>query len=462
MLSPLLPIELCKIGSMRRFYQPGDEHDDAQQWQQRRPQHPDIDSRDRQGDPPAAASQTSIAPTMHAAKERRTPSFSTAPSYPYQKSTSFDGRDEERSAFTSLTKTQRYDEEAAGTAKTDQEEKKRPSQDPEEEGGPIMPLTADPIISTATTSSSYEQAQPHLSPMRYYQQQHYVESSGSKPDAPAYQYQYRGGISYPTTQHHHYGYPGYYNPPQYPRPDPPSASGYPQFPYFPDYSYQQPPQQQYPTSLFHSSATAYSQPKQRRQFLDEYPRSTPAAAHRKNDPPSAVMVTEEIKGNIRGNLLDLSPTLPSPPVGEEEDERKPPARGGIQETSSRVSSKRLTSPHADLLDLYAPIPFSEVRSLLDLTVKTPSPPSPSIQRAASGEAFDPYSYSPQAHDAAFPLQDTSQVGSLPVRRRGRHPELPLNKKTKYLTSSAASTESSSRHANSWERRYHELVSFCSP
>jgi hypothetical protein len=51
---------------------------------------------------------------------------------------------------------------------------------------------------------------------------------------------------------------------------------------------------------------------------------------------------------------------------------------------------------------------------------------------------------------------------LPVRRRGRHPELPLNKKTKYLTSSAASTESSSRHANSWERRYHELVSFCSP
>mmetsp|Transcript_1977 Transcript_1977/g.3123 ORF Transcript_1977/g.3123 Transcript_1977/m.3123 type:complete len:622 (-) Transcript_1977:126-1991(-) len=480
MESPLVPVILYKIGSMRRHYQPSDEHDVAQndeRLQQRRPQAPSDSSRVRQADPPAGASPASIAPTMHAAKKRRTSDASSAQSYPFQKSKSFEERNEERSAFVSLPKT--IDEKDTATASNqEEEEKKRPSQDPEEAGGPIMPqpVASMPMSSTIPTASAASSAQPHLSPMRYYHQQRYAESIRAKPDAPTFPYQYRGGAAHPTQPDPYgYGYPaGYYHPPQYPRPDPrpdpPSARGHPQFPYFQGYSYQHPHQN--PNNMMPSAAAAAAYSQQHRPFVDEYyraPGSTPPRTYAKKDPPESAKVTEEAKGGGGGGgEFDLSPTLPSPPV--EEDERKPSARrssSSIQESSSR------DHVNDELHDLYAPLPFNEVRSLLTSSMKTPSPPSPSIQFAKSAAShLDPFSTTPErthARGAQLP-QPSPVVSTAKKRRRGRHPEHAAIGQS-YSAGSTASvaststsrreniTDSASRRGNSWDRRYNELLEF---
>ena len=479
MESPLKPVILHKLGSMRRHYQDSDEHDVAQKdgherQQQRRPQEPYDSSRVRQADPPAGTSPTSIAPTMHAAKKRRTSEISSIQSYPYQKSKSFEERiDEDRSAFTILPKT-RGEKEAS--IASNQEEKKKSSQDPEEAGGPIIPrpvASSAQLPSTSTmpaASAASSSAQPHLSPMRYYHQQRYAESISAKSDPPAFQYQYRGGLPGHPTQPDPFGYgysAGYYYPPQYPRPDPVSARGYPQFPYFQGYEYQQPHQQQHPTNIptnmMPSQAAAYSQ-----QNLDEYyggaHTSTPALTYTKKDPPETIKVTESTKGGS-GGLVDLSPTLPSPPV---EDDRKPAARSmssGIQESSSRGDQV-----HADLHDLYAPLPFHDVQSLL---MKTPSPPSPSPQFAkAAASHFDPFADTPEkahARGTSQLPQHSPVVSSSKKRRRGRQPEHFAAAGQSHSASSTpsvartsrrgTSTESASRRGHSWDRRYNELVSF---
>ena len=464
MESPLLPVILYNICSMRRHYQASDEHDGAQSegHEKRRPQEPEDTSRVQKADPPAVASAASIAPTMRAAKKRRTSDItSSAQSFSYQKSKSFEERDEERSAFTSLPKAEDEEDTAAASSSAKEEEKKKPRQDPLEAGGPILPRpTVAPIVSSSLTTASSSHAQPHLSPMRYYHQQRYAENSGgSKTDAPAFQYQYRGGAAYPT-QHNPYGYPaGYYNPPvqyppQYPRPDPPSARGHPQFPYFQGYNYQQPQHQhhQHPSNML-PSAAAYSQ--QHRQFVHEYttaPGSTPAVSRSKKDPPESIKVTED-----RGvDLLVQSPR-------EEDDERKPAARrwSSNQESSSGDQAKKHISPHTELHDLYAPLPFSEVHSLLtSASMKTPSPPSPSTQFAASAALahLDPFASSPERTHAMAQLPQHSPVTSSKKRTRGRHPEhFPIGQ-SHSTTSTPSVSSSASKHGNSWDRRFNELVS----
>lgn len=470
MESPLVPFILHKIGSMRRHYQASDEHDGAQnrgheQQQQRRPQEPDDGSRGRPADPPAVASPTSIAPTMHAAKKRRTSDTSSSGrSFSYQKSKSFEERNEERSAFTSLPKTK--DDDKAKTASTQEEEEKKPRlrSDPLETGAPIVSRPVASMSSTITTASS-SHAQPHLSPMRYYHQQRYAENIGSKPDAPAFHYPYGGGAAYPTPQHYPYGYPaGYYNAPQYPRPDPPSARGHPQFPYFQGYNYQPPPplqQQQhtqYPNQMM-PSAAAYPLPP--RQFFDESWATPAGVSHSKKDPPESIKVTQVTKAG-GGGAVNLSLTVSSPPI--EEDERKPSATSSssIQESSSRDHLKKPTSPpHAELHDLYAPMAFNDVGSLLTSPMKTPSPPSPSTQFAASEAAhldWDAFTNSPERNpDRSVQLPHHSPVVSSSKKRtRGRHPE--HHPPVRQSHSSTSATASDTRHGNSWDRRFSELVS----
>mmetsp|Transcript_26148 Transcript_26148/g.43157 ORF Transcript_26148/g.43157 Transcript_26148/m.43157 type:complete len:607 (-) Transcript_26148:64-1884(-) len=470
MESPLLPIILHKIGSMRRHYYDSDEHDVAQndgheRQQQRRPQEPYDSSWVRQADPPAGASPISIAPTMHAAKKRRTSDASSIQSYPYQKSKSFEERNEDRSAFTILPKSR--DEKEASTA-SNQEEEKKPSQDPEEAGGPIIPrpvASSAPMSSSSIpTASAASYAQPHLSPMRYYHQQRYAESIGAKSDPPAFQYQYRGGLAHPT-QPDPYGYgysAGYYHPPQYPRPDPVSARGHPQFPYFQGYDYQQP--HQHHNSMMPSSAAAYS-----RHNLDEYygaHASIPTRTYAKKDPPETIKVTEATKGG-RAGVVDLSPTLPSPPV--KEDDRKPSARS--MSSSIQESSSRGDLVNAELNDLYAPLPFHDVQSLLTSPMKTPSPPSPSPQFAAAPH-LDPFSDTPEmvhaSRDTQLP-QASPVVSSSKKRRRGRQLEHIATAGQSHGASSTASvartsrrdssTESASKRGHSWDRRYNELLEF---
>ncbi|KAL7434911.1 hypothetical protein ACHAXM_004335, partial [Skeletonema potamos] len=378
---------------------------------------------------------------MHAAKKRRTSDTSSVRSFAYQKSKSFEERDEERSAFTSLPKTK--DEEKTTTALTEEEVEQKPRQDPEEAGAPIVSrpvaMMSSTFSSTAPASSSH--AQPHLSPMRYYHQQRYAEKSGSKPEAPAFHYQYREGAAFPT-QHNLYGYPaGYYNPPQYPRPDPPSARGHPQFPYFQGYNFQPPPQQHhhqntpYPDQMFPAYALPHSQP------FDEYWTTPAGLSHSKKDPPEFFRVAQELKAGGEGTV-DRSLNVSSPPM--EEDERKPSARSssGIQESSSREHLTKLTSPtHDELHDLYAPIPFSEVGSMLTLPMKTPSPPSPSN--------LDPLSTSPERADKrGARLPQHSPVVSSSKKRRQSH-----------STSATASVASVSKHGSSWDRRFSELLEF---
>lgn len=481
MESPLLPV-ILSIDSMERFNHQGDEHDDdahqkEHSRQQQQQQQPDNISRDRQTDPPATLSPTSVAPTMRAAKKRRASHNSSTQLYPSQKSASFEVRDVERSAFKRLSKTSDQEEaiEPPRTTTSDQkeEEKKKHRQDPEEQGGPIMPRPVAPTASKTVATSSSDDAQPHLSPMRYYlptnYADNYADSSGTHLDPPTFQYQYRGSaaaasfLSQQQQQHNAYAYPaGYYNTPHYPRPDPPSARGHPQYGYFQEYNYPQSHHQQHASNLY-PSAAAYSL-QQPRQFAHDYyaaPGPTPAAAHRKKDPPSAVVITEETKGNSKGELLDLSP---SPPVEEYVDERKPPASasgGSFHESSTRDSiTEKPPSLHADLHDLYGPIPFSEVRTLLSSSMKTPSPPSPSVQATASSESFDPFSQQ-QRTPASNPFLQTSPVVTSTKRRRGRHPEhdLPSARRQRQSIGSASSRGSASRHATSWDRRFHELCEF---
>jgi len=437
---------------MRRHYQASDEHDVEQKdgferSQQRRPQEPIDSSRGRQADPPAGASPLSIAPTMHAAKKRRTSDASSLQSLPYQKSKSFEERNEDRSAFTSVPKMR--DEKDASTASKQEEERKRPIQEPEAAGGPIIPVASMPPQSAMPTGPGTASALPHLSPMRYYHQQRYAESVRANSDPFAFQYQYRGGAGNPTPPDPFgYEYPaGYYHQPQYPRPDPPSARGHLQFPFFQGYDYQQP--HQYPNTM--PSMTAYSQ----QQHLDEYYRShhtaSPTKIYTKKDPPESINVSKESGG---GGTADPSPTLPSPPV--EEDERKPAARSSssIQESRDHLN--------AYLHDPFAPLPYNEIHSLFTSSLNTPSPPSPSTQvaKAAAAPHLDPFASTPKkaltSGGTQLP-QPSPVVSTAKKRRRGRHPE-----RTTSPVASAASASrpsSSSKRGNTWELRYNELLEF---
>ena len=469
MESPLLPV-ILSIDSMERSNHQGDEHDDDahQKEHSRQPQQqPANTSRDRQTDPPATLSPTSVAPTMRAAKKRRASHNNSSTQLLSQNSASFEVRDVERSAFKRLSKTSDQEEaiEQPRTTSDHEEEKKKHRKDPEEQGGPIMPRPIAHTASKTVATSSSDDAQPHLSPMRYYLPTNYADRSGTL-DPPTFQYQYRGSTSasflsqqqQQQQQHNAYAYPaaaGYYNTPHYPRPDPPSARGHPQYAYFQEYNYPQ-------SHHLYPSAAAYSL-QQPRQFAHDYyaaPGPTPAAAHRKKVPPSAVVITEETKGNVKGELLDLSP---SPPVGEYVDERKPPASASgssIHESSTRDSTKKPPpSLHEDLHDLYGPISYSEVQTMLSASMKTPSPPSPSVQATASSESFDPFSQQ-QRTPASNPFLQTSPVVTSTKRRRGRHPEHDFSsaRRQRQSIGSASSRGSASRHATSWDRRFHELVS----
>ena len=445
---------------MRRHYQASDEHefeqkDGFERSQQRRPQEPSDSSRDRQADPPAGASPLSIAPTMHAAKRRRTSDTNSLQSFPYQKSKSFEERNEDRSAFTSVPKMR--DEKDASTAASKQEgERKRPIQDPEAAGGPIIPVASmPPPSSDMPTGPGTASALPHLSPMRYYHQQRYAESVRAKSDPFAFQYQYRGGAGNPTPPDPFgYGYPaGYYHQPQYPRPDPPSARGHLQFPFFQGYDYQQP--HPYPNTM--PSMAAYSQ----QQHLDEYYRahhaSSPTKIYTKKDPPESIKVSKE---SVGGGRSDPSPTQPSPPV--EEDERKPAARSSssIQESRDHVNT--------DLHDPFAPLPYNDIQSLFTSSLNTPSPPSPSTQvaKAAAAPHLDPFANTPKKTLAAGGTQlpqPSPVVSTAKKRRRGRHPErttIGQSHSASPIASAASASRpsSSSKRGNTWELRYNELVS----
>ncbi len=443
---------------MRRHYQASDEHDVEQKdgferSQQRRPQEPSDSSRDRQADPPAVASPLSIAPTMNAAKRRRTTDTNSVQSFPYQKSKSFEERNEDRSAFSSVPK-MRDEKDASTAASNQEEERKKPIQDPEAAGGPIIPVASVPPPSNMPTGPAAPSALPHLSPMRYYHQQRYAESFRAKSDPFAFQYQYRGGAGNPTPPDPFgYGYPaGYYHQPPYPRPDPPSARGHLQFPFFQGYDYQQP--HQYPNTM--PSVTAY--PQQQQQHLDEYYRahqtSSPTKIYTKKDPPESINVSKESGG---GGAADPSPTRPSPPV--EEDERKPAARSSIsiQESRDHVT--------ADLHDPFAPLPYNEIQSFFSSSLNTPSPPSPSVQ-VAKTSAMDPFASTPKRAFAEGPTQlpqPSPVVSTAKKRRRGRHPErTPIGQS--HIASpiasaaSASRPSSSSKRGNTWELRYNELVS----
>ena len=469
---PLIPFILDKIGSMRRHYQASDDiynnirNNDGleRKQQQRRLQEPHDGSQVRQADPPTGLSPSSVAPTMHAAKRRRTSDISSTQAFSYERSKSFEERNEERSAF---SRPKSRDIIEASTASNDRnDEEKIPSKDPEESSDSAMqrPVASMPMSSSETTTAS--SAQPHLSPMRYYHQRRYAETIRDKPDAPPLQYPYAGGAAHPVPPDPYgYSYP-YYHPNQYPRPDPPSARGQPQFPYFQDYRIQQ---QQFPSNMMPPVAGYMQHP--------PYPSDYYAAhgpAHRSysaKDPPEAIInATEEKKARRQGTAND-SMHLLSTSVGED-DERKPPARSSsrLKESSLRGSEKKSASAHNEMQDIYAPLPFNEVRTLMQSSMKTPSPPSPSTRFAASVSSnLDPFANTLDARGAQLP-QHSPVVSTSTKRGRGQNPErTPIRQS--YSASSAASAASASRHdrlsessskrGNSWDRRFNELVS-CLP
>lgn len=430
---------------------------------------------------PASAPMATSAPAMAVGATATTTVNATMSDITYDRATSFELRDESRSAFSSV-RTSPAPQAADDTIEARPEEKHDQRRHDRQELHEHHSVHQNQDLLKRTTThmprpvrpASEPDPLPYQSPLRYYQQEQSNSSEGEEVDpgpapasAPAasapdqYQYQYPGYPPYPPQHgqgpYHQYHYSGYYPPGTHPSEQergstPPSTMD--RYRTYPGY----PPHQQeyntYPYSYYPSPAAAPGQyPGHTQQHPYYYSEATPTPTHSSTQDtgglkeiPSAI--TESTKGttplmqqpSTAAERLDLS--SPSHSV---EDDRKPPARKGILKKDDSPSSR---------VD-YEPIPLDQISAIPVLSEPgaLERPPSP---RYALGSYSEGYHHSsPPPLDFAAPSttqRSRSAARRTPTTRRPQRTIAPSS-------SGSSSTAGGGVAEGSWERRFAELTEF---
>mmetsp|Transcript_37868 Transcript_37868/g.64652 ORF Transcript_37868/g.64652 Transcript_37868/m.64652 type:complete len:658 (-) Transcript_37868:350-2323(-) len=518
----ILVRKICNnIVEMKRHKGPNDDSDHSGASNNMPPRQDDARSSPRQPrvveesrDPQASA--TASAPMSDTVSVNVTMSDSTHNHPGRTASASFDHRDERRSAFRSVLRSE--SDEIAPKAKAaeqhqDQQQRKGKSRSTSPRPHPVdvgLAEEQDPL--------------PYQSPLRYYHQhpppprRTASEGEEANPDpdpeatqAPYHYHQYPG---YPPS-YHDYNYSGYYHShsqesdtasrQQYHQPHPSyhhqdfNTTNYPQgyssdpYPYYPSAgSAHHPP---YPSQ--------YSQPYSQ-QYHQNYPGS-PSPSNRPDtlrETPSAV--TESTKGTSA--TITITPSMAhktggstgeegldlSPSVSMEEDDRKQPpvssagSTGNVRGPLKGILKKESPpAPRPQGHHDFEPIPLKEIAAIPVLSTKpsrSSHPPSPTYPDAATTAAATASSSSASnttrdPFHGAFPTSyrrtrssraytssssrgpSSSSPVAPPVPRSTQVARRTEQHRTLLAPSSSGSVASGGGEGGSWERRFGELIEF---